>query len=37
MLKNETAIDETTDTFMERMGEYADGKETFDFGLWLEM
>jgi hypothetical protein len=37
MLKNEVAIDETTKTFMERLGEYADREDAFDFGLWLEM
>jgi hypothetical protein len=37
MLKNEVSIDETTNTFMTRLGEYADREEAFDFGLWLEM
>jgi hypothetical protein len=37
MLKNEVAIDETTGTFMKRMGAFADQEEAFDFGLWLEM
>jgi hypothetical protein len=37
MLKNEVAIDETTNTFMERMRAFADQEEAFDFGLWLEM
>jgi hypothetical protein len=37
MLKNEAAIDETTKTFMDRIGGYAEREEAFDFGLWLEM
>jgi hypothetical protein len=37
MLKNEVAIDETTDIFIERMGGFADREEAFNFGLWLEM
>jgi hypothetical protein len=37
MLKNEGAIDGVTNTFMKRMGEFADRQEAFDFGLWLEM
>lgn len=37
ILKNETALDEVVLLFMEKLGEYADRKATFDFGEWLEM
>jgi hypothetical protein len=37
MLKNESAIDDTMNLFTERLGEFADRKEAFDFGNWLEM
>lgn len=37
MLKNEGALDETMNLFMQRIGEFADQNEAFDFGLWLEM
>jgi hypothetical protein len=37
MLKNESAIDDTNTLFMTRIGEFADRKEAFDFGKWLEM
>ena len=35
--KNEAALDETLELFMERLGGFADRSEAFDFGLWLEM
>ena len=37
MLKNETALDEVVDMFMEKLGELADQHTAFDFGEWLEM
>ncbi|KAF2132974.1 cytochrome P450 [Dothidotthia symphoricarpi CBS 119687] len=37
MLKNEGALDKTANLFMERLGDFADRNESFDFGLWLEM
>jgi hypothetical protein len=35
--KNEPGMDAILELFMERLGSFADGKEAFDFGLWLEM
>jgi hypothetical protein len=37
MLKNEMALDEVMDLFMEKLGEFADSKVAFNFGEWLEM
>jgi len=37
VLKSETGIDETVQLFIERLDEFADCGEEFDFGLWLEM
>jgi hypothetical protein len=37
MLKNEKALDEVVDLFMQKLGEFADRKIAFDFGEWLEM
>ncbi|KAJ4330396.1 Cytochrome P450 monooxygenase acrts1 [Didymella glomerata] len=37
MLKNERALDEVVDLFMQKLGEFADRKIAFDFGEWLEM
>lgn len=37
ILKNEPNLDATLELFLERLGSFADGNETFDFGLWLEM
>lgn len=37
IIKNEKELDKTLSLFLERMGGFADRKETFDFGLWLEM
>lgn len=35
--KNEPNMDSILDLFMERLNSFADKKEAFDFGLWLEM
>lgn len=37
VLKCETGLDETVLLFNQRLGEFADRQEAFDFGLWLEM
>jgi len=37
ILKNEKDVDETVVLFLERLNGFADRKESFDFGLWLEM
>jgi hypothetical protein len=37
ILKNEPGLDVTLELFLERLGSFADSKEAFDFGLWLEM
>jgi hypothetical protein len=37
ILKNEQELDSTLVLFLERLDGFADRKETFDFGLWLEM
>jgi hypothetical protein len=37
ILKSEAALDKTVDLFIERLSEFADKEEAFDFGLWLEM
>lgn len=35
--KNEPGMDEIVSLFMERLDDFADKGEPFDFGLWLEM
>jgi hypothetical protein len=37
VLKSEPALDEARDVFIQRLDEFADRNEEFDFGLWLEM
>jgi hypothetical protein len=37
ILKSEPELDKTVSLFMQRLGEFADTKKAFDFGLWLEM
>ncbi|KAF3001857.1 Cytochrome P450 monooxygenase acrts1 [Curvularia kusanoi] len=37
MLKNEGALDAVIEAFMYRLGEFADQKQAFDFGEWLEI
>ena len=37
MLKNEGALDDVVNLFMEKLGEFADQQDTLDFGKWLEM
>ncbi|KAF2710606.1 cytochrome P450 [Pleomassaria siparia CBS 279.74] len=37
ILRNEDQLDGCVNLFIERLGEFADRKEDFDFGLWLEM
>jgi hypothetical protein len=37
ILKSEAELDKTVTLFIERLGEFADKQEAFDFGLWLEM
>jgi hypothetical protein len=37
VLKSEPGLDETVRLFVERLDEFADSGEEFDFGLWLEM
>ncbi|KAJ4294347.1 hypothetical protein N0V90_008037 [Kalmusia sp. IMI 367209] len=37
VLKNEESIDAVLTLFLKRVGEFADRKEAFDFGKWLEM
>lgn len=37
VLKNEKALDSALKLFVERINGFADRKESFDFGLWLEM
>jgi hypothetical protein len=37
VLKSEPELDTTGDIFMQRLGEFADRGEEFNFGLWLEM
>lgn len=37
ILRNEDHLDDCVNLFMKRLGEFADRKEEFDFGLWLEM
>lgn len=37
VLKNEKSIDDVLNLFLKRVGEFADRKEAFDFGKWLEM
>ncbi|KAF1941940.1 cytochrome P450 [Clathrospora elynae] len=37
VLKSEPELDKTCSLFIERLGEFADSNEAFDFGLWLEM
>jgi len=37
ILKMESFLDETTELFVTRIGEFADRGEAFDFGMWLEM
>lgn len=37
ILKNEAELDSTLLLFLERLNGFADRKEAFDFGLWLEM
>lgn len=37
ILRNEDHMDDCVRLFINRMGEFADREEPFDFGLWLEM
>ncbi|KAF2801150.1 cytochrome P450 [Melanomma pulvis-pyrius CBS 109.77] len=37
ILRNEDHLDDCVNLFMKRLREFADRKEEFDFGLWLEM
>lgn len=37
VLKSEPELDKTRAIFVQRLEEFADRKEAFDFGLWLEM
>lgn len=37
MLKNEKALDEVVQSFMDKLGEFADTQTAFNFGEWLEM
>ncbi|KAI1630389.1 cytochrome P450 [Exophiala viscosa] len=37
ILESETYIDECSQLFIQRMGEYADSGQNFDFGMWLQM
>jgi hypothetical protein len=37
VLKSEPALDEARNVFIQRLDEFADKNEEFDFGLWLEM
>jgi hypothetical protein len=37
ILKNEDELDACVNLFVKRIGEFADRKEAFDFGTWLEM
>jgi len=37
MLKNEKALENVIDAFMDKLGEFADSRIAFDFGEWLEM
>lgn len=37
ILKNEADLDRALDLFMKRIDGFAERKESFDFGLWLEM
>jgi len=37
VLKNEEGIDDVLSLLLQRIGEFADREEAFDFGRWLEM
>lgn len=37
VLRNEYKLDKTVELFLQRISGFADRKEAFDFGLWLEM
>lgn len=37
MLKNERALDDLVNLFVDRLAGFADSQDAFDFGLWLEM
>jgi len=36
LLELEPFVDSTGEIFMKRLGEFADSKEIFDFGYWLQ-
>jgi hypothetical protein len=37
MLKNERALDDLVNLFVDKLAVFADRQDAFDFGLWLEM
>jgi hypothetical protein len=37
VLKSEAKLDESKEVFVQRLDEFADRNEEFDFGIWLEM